>query len=53
MLEVKNLSKSFGKHEVLSDVSFRINQDEIVALLGNNGAGKSTVIKGPSKNCYF
>ena len=44
MIEVKNVSKSYGKNLALDDVSFSINNGEIVGLLGPNGAGKSTVM---------
>lgn len=44
MLEVKNIKKSFGNKEVLRDVSFSVREGEIVCLLGNNGAGKTTII---------
>ncbi|MCR0382561.1 ABC transporter ATP-binding protein [[Clostridium] innocuum] len=43
--EVKNLCKSFGKHEVLKNVSFTIHDHEIVGFIGPNGAGKSTTMK--------
>jgi len=44
MLEVKNLCASYGRIPVLHDVSFYIGPDEIVTLLGSNGAGKSTIL---------
>lgn len=44
MLEIKNIKKSFGNKEVLKDVSFSVREGEIVCLLGNNGAGKTTII---------
>ena len=40
MLEVKNLSASYGMIPVLHDVSFNVEAGEIVTLLGSNGAGK-------------
>lgn len=45
ILEVKNLSVYYGTVRALEDVSFSVNQGEIVSLLGPNGAGKSTVLK--------
>ncbi len=44
MLEVKNVSKSYGKTVVLHDVSFRVDPTEFVCLTGPSGAGKSTII---------
>ena len=44
MLEVKDLTKSFGRFLVIRDVSFAIHQNEVVALLGPNGAGKTTLV---------
>ena len=43
--EVRNLCKSFGKHKVLKNVSFSIQDHEIVGFIGPNGAGKSTTMK--------
>lgn len=45
LLEVSGLDKSFFATHAVDDVSFTVDQGEIVALLGENGAGKSTVIK--------
>ena len=44
MLKITNLRKSFRDKSVLKDVSFEVNSGEIVCLLGNNGAGKTTII---------
>ena len=44
MIQVENLSFSYGSHPVLQNVSFSLEQGECVAVLGNNGAGKSTLI---------
>jgi simple sugar transport system ATP-binding protein len=44
-LELRNISKSFGGVRVLSDVNFHLAAGEVVGLLGDNGAGKSTFIK--------
>jgi ABC-2 type transport system ATP-binding protein len=45
MIEVTNLSKSYGQIEALKGVSCQIDEGEIVGLLGPNGAGKTTLIK--------
>lgn len=45
VLEVKNVSKSFGKRKVLDKISFDIYEGDIVGLIGPNGAGKTTLIK--------
>ncbi|EAR51807.1 ABC-transport system ATP binding protein [Oceanicola granulosus HTCC2516] len=45
LLEVKNLKKRFGGNEAVKDVNFEVNAGECVVLAGDNGAGKSTVIK--------
>ena len=44
MIEVKNVTKKYGKAVAVEDVSFTINDGEIVGLLGPNGAGKSTTM---------
>src|SRR3989344_7005267 len=45
MLEVKNLTKSFGQHKVLDNISFTARPGEVLGLLGPNGAGKTTTMK--------
>lgn len=45
ILECKNLSKSFGKKEILKDVSLEATSGDIVGFIGPNGAGKTTTIK--------
>lgn len=44
MIEVKGLCKSYGSKKALSDVSFTVNDGEIMGFLGPNGAGKSTTM---------
>lgn len=44
-LSVRNLYKSFGKHQVIQDLSFDLYAGEVLGFLGPNGAGKSTTIK--------
>ena len=43
LLELKNLSLSFGERQVLENINFEINQGEILGMLGPNGVGKSTI----------
>jgi branched-chain amino acid transport system ATP-binding protein len=45
MLEVEGLSAWYGAAQILFDLSFRVDRGEVVALMGRNGAGKSTTIK--------
>ncbi len=44
MIEVKNVTKKYGKFTAIDDISFTIKEGEIVGLLGPNGAGKSTTM---------
>ena len=45
LLEIKNLSKTYGDKEVLKDINLSITNGKIIGLLGKNGAGKTTLIK--------
>ena len=45
MIEIKNVSKWYGKKKALDKVSFVVNRGEIFAFIGHNGAGKTTLIK--------
>ncbi len=45
LLELRNVNKQYGLNQVLNNVSFYVGRAEILALLGDNGAGKSTTVK--------
>lgn len=45
MLEIANLSVSYGKHRAVDDVSLTVAQSEIVVILGANGSGKTSLLK--------
>ena len=45
MVEIKNLRKQFGTLTAVNDISFQVNQGEVLGFLGPNGAGKSTTMK--------
>ncbi len=45
VIDVRNLSASYGEHQVLKDVTFTCAQGEITVLLGSSGSGKTTVFK--------
>jgi len=49
MLELKNISCSYGKVQALKDISISVQKDSLVAILGANGAGKSTCLKAISR----
>ena len=44
MIEVRNLTKRYGGQKALDDVSFKVNDGEILGFLGPNGAGKTTAM---------
>ncbi|WP_423066296.1 ATP-binding cassette domain-containing protein [Devosia sp. CN2-171] len=45
VLELENITKHFGAIHAVNDVSFKLEPGEVVGLMGDNGAGKSTVVK--------
>ena len=44
-IEVKNISKSYGRVQALSDVSFSVGQGEVFGLIGPDGAGKTSMFR--------
>ena len=45
ILKVENLSKSYGKQEVLSNINIELNENECLGIMGESGSGKSTLAK--------
>ena len=45
MLELKNISKSYGEQLILNDISFQVKEKELVSILGPSGSGKSTLLQ--------
>lgn len=45
MIDIKNLHKSFGDHEVLRGIDLHINPQEVVVIIGPSGSGKSTLLR--------
>lgn len=45
IIEIKELSKSFGNHEVLRKIDFSVSKGEVICILGSSGSGKSTLLR--------
>ena len=45
ILEIKNLKKSYGKNEVLKDISLSVKKGEVISIIGSTGSGKSTFLR--------
>src|SRR5699024_12860121 len=45
LIQLKNISKSFGSENILMDVDLEIKKSDRIAIVGRNGAGKSTLLK--------
>ena len=45
ILEIRHLSKSFGKHEVLRDIDFTVETGDVTSIIGASGSGKSTLLR--------
>ena len=44
-LDVKNITKSFGKERILNDVSFSLEEGETLCIIGRSGCGKTTLLR--------
>ena len=45
VLEVKNIMKNFGSNQVLKDVSFTLDEGQVLAIIGSSGSGKTTLLR--------
>ncbi|MFD2615312.1 amino acid ABC transporter ATP-binding protein [Paenibacillus gansuensis] len=45
VIEIQNLSKSYGANTVLKDIGFSVNHGEVVSIIGSSGSGKSTLLR--------
>jgi len=51
MIEVKNLTKNYGQHTAVDNISFSVDKGEVLGFLGPNGAGKTTLMR--MLTCFF
>ncbi len=45
VIEIRHLQKTFGDHEVLSDINLEVHRGEVVSIIGSSGSGKSTMLR--------
>ena len=45
IIDVCHLGKSFGSHEVLSDINFSVRSGDVTTIIGSSGSGKSTLLR--------
>ena len=45
ILDIRHLSKSFGSHEVLRDIDFKVHKGDVISVIGASGSGKSTLLR--------
>ena len=45
ILQVQNLKKDFGSHQVLKDITFSVNRGDVISIIGASGSGKSTLLR--------
>ena len=45
LIEIQGLKKSFGKLEVLKNISFNVDKGDVVSIIGSSGSGKSTILR--------
>ena len=50
LLNVENIRKSYGKTEVLKDISFSLEKGEVLAIIGSSGSGMTTLLRATAKS---